>query len=181
MSRARFIKVKDRTELYYEEWGNGQPIVFLHGAGSNWEQWNYNMLPLSRQLRCIAYDKRGHGCSSDFGRRYDYDVLADDLAEVIQQLDLHRVVLVAHSMGAGEAVRYLTRHGSDRVVSLVLVGPTLPFILKTHDNPDGIDKSALDNLRAEWSKDFPGWVAANARPFSPRTLQEQWSSGVVRC
>jgi pimeloyl-ACP methyl ester carboxylesterase len=180
--RRTVIEATDGTPLYYEDWGNGQPVLFLHGAGSNWEQWNYNMLTLSHQLRCIAYDRRGHGRSSDFGQGFDYDILAEDLAEVIKQLNLTRLVVIAHSMGGGEIVRYLSRYGAGRIARIVLVGPTLPFILKTPDNPDGVDEEAFSALRAQWAKDYPRWIAENARPFfMPETSEAmvQWGCSLM--
>ncbi len=181
-SGLSFIKLRDGAELHYHDWGSGQPILFLHGAGSTWAQWNYNMQPLSAHFRCIAYDKRGHGRSSDFGSAYDYDLLADDLAEVIEQLHLDQIAFVAHSMAPGEVVRYITRHGSKRVARLVFVGPTLPFTLKTADNPEGVDQTVLDRLRAQWCKDYPAWVFANARPFfTPETSDAmvQWGCSLM--
>jgi non-heme chloroperoxidase len=176
------VEAVDGTPLYYEDWGNGQPILFLHGAGTNWEQWNYNMLALSQQRRCIAYDRRGHGRSSDFGHGFDFDILAEDLAEVIKQLNLANLVVVAHSMGGGEIVRYLTRYGAGRIARIVLVGPTLPFVLKTPDNPDGVDESVFSALRAELAKDYPRWIAENARPFFvPETSEAmvQWGCSLM--
>src|SRR5438045_3262490 len=119
----------------------------------------------SRGLRCIAYDNRGHGRSDDPGRGYDYDTLADDLAALIERLNLHDVTLVGHSMGGGEVVRYLTRHGSARVAGIVLLAATLPFPLKTADNPDGLDGTIVEKVRASWTEDFTRWVDANRGPF----------------
>jgi non-heme chloroperoxidase len=125
-----------------------------------------------RRFRCVAYDQRGHGRSEDSGRGYDYDTLADDLALVIDKLELRNVALVGHSMGCGEIVRYVSRHGAERVSRVVLIAPTLPFILKTADNPDGVEESQLEQLRATWMKDLPKWIADNARPFFvPETSQ----------
>lgn len=178
--RRPFIEAGDGTNLFHLDWGSGRPVVFLHGMGSNCRQWQYNMVPLAdRGLRCIAYDRRGHGRSDDPGTGYTYDVLADDLARVIDQLGLSHAVLVGHSTGAGEIVRYLSRHGAESVAGVVMIGPTLPFILKTADNPDGIDRGALDQLRAAWLKDYPGWIAKNARPFfTPDTSDAQVEWGV---
>jgi non-heme chloroperoxidase len=101
---------------------------------------------------------------------------------VIEQLDLRDVTLVAHSMGCGVVVRYLSRHGSKRVARVALVSPSLPFILKTEDNPDGVDRSALERLRAAWGKDFPTWLANNARPFfTPETSPEMIQWGIRMC
>jgi len=165
-ARGPFIETRDRTTLFYKDWGAGKPVLFVHSWAMNTSLWQYQMIDLrSRGFRCIAYDQRGFGRSSDPGRGYDYDTLADDLGEVIEKLDLRDVALVGHSMGCGEIVRYVSRHGAARVSRAVLVAPTLPFILKTVDNPDGVDKSYLEQLRAEWVKDFPKWLGDNARPF----------------
>jgi len=126
--------------------------------------WQYQMIYLcGERLRCIAYDKRGHGRSSQPGHGYDYDTLADDLASLLDHLDLHEVTLVGHSMGCGEIVRYLSRHGSSRVTRVVLISTGTPFALKTPDNPDGVDRAILDKSRASWAKDFPKWLGENAR------------------
>jgi pimeloyl-ACP methyl ester carboxylesterase len=133
-------------------------------------------------LRCVAYDHRGHGRSSDPGQGYDYDTLAGDLATVIEQLDLRDITLVAHSMGCGAAVRHLSRHGADRIARVALVSPTLPFILKTEDNPDGVDKTVLERVRAKFSKDFPKWLADNAPPFfTPETSPAMIQWGINMC
>jgi pimeloyl-ACP methyl ester carboxylesterase len=111
------------------------------------------------------------------GGGYDYDSLADDLAAVIEAFDLRRLTLVGHSMGCGEVVRYLTRHGSKRVARIALVAPTLPFLLRTADNPNGIPKEYFERTRAEWQRDYPKWLAANSAPFfTPETSKEmiQW-------
>ena len=175
-----YVETSDGTHLFYQDWGTGKPVLFIHGLGSSSQQWQYNMVPLSMQgLRCVAYDRRGHGRSTHPGRGYDYEMLADDLTRVIGKLDLQGVTLVGHSMGAGEIVRYVSRQGANRVARIVMVGPTLPFILKTADNPDGVDRSVLEQLRASWCKDFPKWVTDNARAFfTPETSDAQVQWGV---
>jgi pimeloyl-ACP methyl ester carboxylesterase len=115
--------------------------------------------------RAVAYDRRGHGRSDDPGRGYDYDTLAEDLASVLDHLDLQDVTLVAHSMASGEAVRYLTRHGGGRVARPVLLAPTTPFVLKTHDNEDGVDAQLFAERRDEWRRDFGRWVLENEAPY----------------
>src|SRR5262245_3397835 len=130
------IQTRDGAQLFYRDWGSGAPLVFLSGWALTSECWAYQMAPLSDSgLRCIAYARRGHGRSSDPGRGFDYDTLADDLASVLDALDLHNVTLVTHSMAGGEAVRYLSRHGSKRVARVALIGATLPFMTKAADNP----------------------------------------------
>ena len=126
-ARPSFIETEDGASLFHLDWGTGRPVVFTHAWGLNADIWEYQLVELADQgLRCIAYDRRGHGRSSDPGRGYDYDRLADDLAAVIDQLDLTDVTLVAHSMGNGEAVRYLTRHGSARIARLVMLSTVPP-------------------------------------------------------
>jgi pimeloyl-ACP methyl ester carboxylesterase len=176
--RASFIERTDGTTLFYRDWGAGKPIVFVASAGLPSGMWAYQMLPFVQAgYRCVAFDRRGHGRSSDPGRGYDLNTLADDLAAVIETLDLRNVVLVGHSMGCAEITRYLTRHGAARVARIALIAPTTPFLLKTPDNPHGIDKAVFETLRAGWLLDYPQWLAANARPFvMPETsdAQIQW-------
>lgn len=126
-TRSSFIETEDGASLFHVDWGTGKPVVFTHAWGLNADIWEYQLVELADQgLRCVAYDRRGHGRSSDPGRGYDYDRLADDLAAVINQLDLTGITLVAHSMGNGEAVRYLRRHGSARVARLVMLSTVPP-------------------------------------------------------
>lgn len=156
----------DGCQLYFKEWGEGEPILFVHSWSVNSELWQYQMVDLaSSGFRCIAYDQRGHGKSSDPGRGYDYDTLGDDLAVVMGHLNLAGVTLVGHSMGCGVIARYLARHGKDRTARAVFIAPTLPFMLKTTDNPDGIDRIVFDQMRKAWSEDFPKWLDENAAGF----------------
>jgi non-heme chloroperoxidase len=178
-----YIQTGDRTSLFYKEWGTGRPVVFVHGWALNADMWQYQMLPLSaRGLRCIAFDRRGHGRSTDPGSGYDFDTLSSDLASVIEQLNLRDVVLVGHSMGAAEIVRYLTRHTAARVSRIALISPSLPFSLKTADNPDGVEMNVLEQVRKQLATDFPKWLADNAPPFfAPDTSPEmiQWAIRMV--
>src|SRR5882762_7943412 len=124
--RPSFVEARDGASLFYNDWGVGKPVLFTHAWGLNADIWEYQLTELvDHGLRCVAYDRRGHGRSTDPGRGYDYDRLADDLATVIDQLDLKDVTLVGYSMGNGEAVRYLSRHGSARIARLVMV-TTIP-------------------------------------------------------
>jgi pimeloyl-ACP methyl ester carboxylesterase len=128
--------------------------------------WQYQMTAMvSHGFRCVAYDRRGHGRSAQPSYGYDYDTLSDDLAAVLEYLDLHQVTLVGHSMAGGEIVRYLMRHSAKRISRIMLIAPTTPFILKTSDNPDGVPNEVFDRARAEWATDYPKWLADNARPF----------------
>lgn len=181
--RASFIERTDGTALFYRDWGTGSPVVFVASSGLCSAMWSYQMVPLVRAgFRCVAFDRRGHGRSSDPGRGYDFDTLSDDLAAVMEVLDLRDVTLVGHSMGCSEIVRYLTRHGSGRISRVALLAPTTPFPLKTADNPNGIDKAVFEAVRAAWLRDYPQWLAENARPFvmpdtSPHLIQ--WVMGLM--
>lgn len=161
------VETRDGTQLFCRDWGSGAPLVFLSGWALTSECWAYQMAPLSDSgLRCIAYDRRGHGRSSDPGRGFDYDTLADDLADVLDALELQTVTLVAHSMAGGEAVRYVSRYGAKRVARVALIGATLPFLTKTADNPDGIDPAVFENGRRNvLLRDFPQALRHNMRPF----------------
>jgi non-heme chloroperoxidase len=176
------VETHDGARLFCRDWGQGRPIVFVHGWAANCDLWQYQMVPLSsRGARCVAYDKRGHGRSSDPGRGYDYDSFADDLAAVLDERDLRDVVLIGHSMGPGEIVRYLARHGSARIAKLVLISGAIPFMLKTSDNPGGIEASAFEERRKLWLQDLPAWLAGNARAFvTPETSSETvaWLAGL---
>jgi len=167
--------------LFYRAAGTGRPVVFVHGWAVNGDIWQYQMNHLSAHARCYAYDKRGHGRSSDAGQGYDYDTLADDLHGFINRLGLKDVVLVGHSMGPAEIVRLLSRHVTSRISRLVLISSALPFILKTPDNPGGIDAVMFEQRRQQWTQDMPKFLAANARAFvlpetSPETVS--WVAGM---
>src|SRR6202034_3554618 len=122
-----FIGMNDGTRLFYRDWGSGSPVVFCHPWGLNADIWEYQLNELTEQgLRCVAYDRRGHGRSEDPGRGYDFDRLAEDLHTVIQKLDLRDITLVGYSMGSGEIIRYLSRHGAGRVARVLLTSPIAP-------------------------------------------------------
>jgi len=170
---ANIIEARDGTQLFYRDWGQGRPILFVAAWGLHSQAWQYQMTSLADAgFRCVAFDRRSHGRSSDPGAGYDLDTLADDVASVIDGLDLRDAVLVGHSLGAAEAVRYLSRHGQARVRRLALIAPTTPFLLKTEDNPDGLDAGIFEAMRAAFRQDFPGVLAANIKPFVvPATSQ----------
>jgi non-heme chloroperoxidase len=176
--RVPIIDRPDGTRLWLTDWGTGEPLLFVHAAGLNSGSWAYQLTPMLRAgYRCVAYDRRGHGRSSVPGAGYDYDTLADDLAAVIDALDLRGVTLIGHSMGCGEVVRYLTRHGAARVRRIALLAPTLPFFLKTADNPAGLEKSFFEGIRAAWLRDYAGWAWQQTPAFFiPETSQamQQW-------
>jgi pimeloyl-ACP methyl ester carboxylesterase len=165
----------------YRERGEGTPVVFVHSWALSSVMWQYQMMALvDRGVRCVAHDRRGHGRSDQPGRGYDYDSLADDLSLVLETLDLRDVTLVGHSMGTGEIIRYLTRHGDGRVDRIVLVSPIGPFPLQTHDNPHGFPQAVVEAVRQSWKEDFPAWVVANADDYVGNGLPGcRVSSGLV--
>lgn len=178
------VVTRDGVGLFCRDWGAGPPVVLLASWSLPSDSWAGQMLPLAEAgLRCVAYDRRGHGRFADPGRGYDFDTLADDLADVLDAHDLTGVTLVTFSAGAGEAVRYLTRHGQHRVARLALVAPTTPLLSRTADNPDGIDPAILESLRRdELARDFPRWLAENARPFGGPDVSDAtlgWVKGLA--
>jgi non-heme chloroperoxidase len=139
---------KDGTELYFKDWGSGQPVVFSHGWPLTSDSWESQMIFLaSRGYRTIAHDRRGHGRSSQPWNGNDMDTYADDLAALIEHLDLRDAILVGFSTGGGEVARYLGRHGTKRVAKAVLVAAVPPLMLKTEANPDGLPREVFDGLR----------------------------------
>ncbi len=161
-----FIETRDRTRLFYTEGGAGTPVVLVASAWLSSQMWEFQMADLvAHGLRCLAYDRRGHGRSDWPWNGYDYDTLADDLAALLEQLDLRNVTLVGHSMGGGEVVRYLTRHGASRVRRIALVSATAPFPMLTADNPIGIDRTLMEADMAVRTADRPKWFADNAAGF----------------
>jgi non-heme chloroperoxidase len=143
------INLKDGTNLFFKDWGAGQPIVFSHGWPLSADAWDAQMLFFSQHgYRVIAHDRRGHGRSGQSSKGNDMDTYADDLAELFEKLDLKNAVLIGHSTGGGEVTRYLGRHGSKRVSKLVLIGAITPYMLQDASNPHGAPMSIFDGLRA---------------------------------
>jgi len=151
-------------ELYYKDWGSGQPVVFSHGWPLSADAWEDQMFYLaSRGYRCIAHDRRGHGRSSQPWNGNDMDTYADDLAKLAEALDLTNVIHVGHSTGGGEVARYIGRHGTKRVAKAVLIGAVPPLMLKTAANPGGLPMEAFDQIRA-------GVVADRSQFFKDLTM-----------
>lgn len=160
------ITTRDGAEIFYKDWGSGQPIVFSHGWPLNSDAWDDQLLFFSQQgFRAIAHDRRGHGRSSQTGTGNDMDTYADDLAALVEALDLHDIVLVGHSTGGGEVARYIGRHGTGRVAKAVLVGAITPGLLKSDWNPNGSPIEAWNGIRAGLAKDRSQFYLDLAPPF----------------
>jgi len=148
------ITTKDGTEIYYKDWGSGQPVVFSHGWPLTADSWEAQMFFLaSKGYRCIAHDRRGHGRSSQPWDGNEMNTYADDLATLIEHLDLQRAVLIGFSMGGGEVARYIGRHGTKRIAKVVLISAVPPLMLKTDANPGGLPKEVFDGFRASFLAD----------------------------
>lgn len=152
------IATKDGTEIFYKDWGQGQPIVFHHGWPLSGDDWDAQMLFfLARGYRVIAHDRRGHGRSSQAASGHDMDHYAADVAAMVEHLDLRDAIHIGHSTGGGEATRYVARHGKGRVAKLVLIGAVPPLMVKTPDNPGGLPVEVFDGFRQQ--------LAANRAQF----------------
>jgi len=163
---ANTITVKDGTQIYFKDWGSGQPIVFSHGWPLNADAWDAQMVFLaSRGYRCIAHDRRGHGRSTQPWNGNEMDTYADDLAALTEALDLRNAIHVGHSTGGGEVARYLGRHGSSRVAKAVLIGAVPPLMLKTPANPGGLPLEVFDQMRAGVAADRSQFFRDLTIPF----------------
>ena len=179
------ITTRDGTEIYYKDWGHGPAVVFSHGWPLNSDAWDGQMLFLAQNgYRVVAHDRRGHGRSSQASTRNDMNGYADDLAELIEALDLTDVTLVGHSTGGGEVARYIGRHGTARVAKAALIGAVPPIMLKTSANPDGLPIEVFDGLRAaliedrtQFYRDFAVMFYGTNRPgtaVSQGVLDQFW-------
>jgi len=184
------LTTKDGTQIYYKDWGAGQPVVFCHGWPLNSDSWESQMMFLAANgYRCVAHDRRGHGRSGQPWNGNDMDTYADDLSELIEKLDLKGVFLIGFSAGGGEVARYVGRHGTKRLARIALIGAVPPFRLKTASNPEGepiekFDKSRAGSTadRSQFYKDIASgpFFGAN-RPgakVSQGTIDSFWLQGM---
>lgn len=179
-----FFDTTDETSLFYSEWGQGQPLLFLSSLGCSHEMWQYQFAALAEAgYRCIGFDRRGHARSDQPARGYDFDTLADDVAGLINALELDNVTLIAHSMAGGEVVRYVSRHGDGRIRRIVLLAPTTPRLLSDGDESIGLPRANFEALWEQWMHDYPKWVDDNLAPFFiPETSRAmvQWGPSLLQ-
>lgn len=162
-----YLTTTDGTQLYYKDWGTGQPIVLSHGWPLNADMWDYQMNFLAANgFRVIAHDRRGFGRSSQPWTGYDYDTFADDLEQLLDELDISNAILVGFSMGGGEVARYLGRHGSQRIAKAVLVSAVTPLMSRRDDHPEGMDPAIFDGIRAGLLNDRAGFLDAFGPVFT---------------
>jgi non-heme chloroperoxidase len=160
------VTTTDGTQIYYKDWGTGQPVVFSHGWPLSADAWEDQMFFLAaRGYRCIAHDRRGHGRSTQPWKGNDMDTYADDLATLVETLDLKDAIHVGHSTGGGEVTRYIGRHGTKRVAKAVLISAIPPLMLKTAANPGGLPIDVFDQLRASVAKDRSQFFKDLSGPF----------------
>jgi len=184
------ITTKDGTQIYYKDWGQGPVVLFSHGWPLNGDAWDGQMLFLAQNgFRVIAHDRRGHGRSSQSSSGNDMDTYADDLAELIETLDLRDITLVGHSTGGGEVTRYIGRHGTARVAKAVLISAVPPILMKTDANPEGIPVDVFDGLRQSLARDRSQFYREFAVPFFganrdgadvPQSLLDQFWSWCIQ-
>ncbi|HZF29326.1 MAG TPA: alpha/beta hydrolase [Gammaproteobacteria bacterium] len=160
------ITTKDGTQIYYKDWGTGPVVTFSHGWPLNADAWDGQMLFLAQQgFRVVAHDRRGHGRSGQASSGNDMNTYADDLASLVETLDLHNVTMVGHSTGGGEVVRYVGRHGTKRVAKIVLIAAVPPLMLKTDTHPEGVPRDVFDGLRTGVAADRSQFYKEFAIPF----------------
>ena len=185
------ITTSDGVDIFYKDWGSGQPIVFSHGWPLSADDWDNQMLFfLTRGYRVIAHDRRGHGRSSQVADNHDMDHYADDLAAVVEHLDLHDAIHVGHSTGGGEVAHYLARHGEGRAVKAALISAVPPLMVKTAANPEGLPKEVFDDLQAQMAanrsvlyRDLPsgpfyGFNRPGVEP-SEAIIENWWRQGMM--
>ncbi|MFK3736501.1 alpha/beta fold hydrolase [Massilia sp. TN1-12] len=188
---SSFVTTKDGVQIYYKDWGSGTPIVFSHGWPLSSDDWDAQMMYfVQKGFRVIAHDRRGHGRSTQVGTGHDMDHYADDLAAVVQHLDLKGAIHVGHSTGGGEVVRYLARHGQSRAAKAVLIAAVPPLMVKSPSNPGGLPKEVFDGLqqqtatnRAQFFRDLPsgpfyGFNRPGAKP-QEGIIQNWWRQGMM--
>jgi non-heme chloroperoxidase len=161
-----FLTTKDQSQIYFNDQGQGEPIILIHGWPLSSAMWEYQTCSLlDKGYRVIAYDRRGFGKSSQPSHGYNYDTMAEDLHELIAHLNLSKVTLIGFSMGGGEIARYLSRHGSHRVSRAVLVSSVVPYMLKTDSNPDGVDEKVFEDMIKGLRDDRPAFLGKFAKQF----------------
>jgi non-heme chloroperoxidase len=161
-----YFETKDGTRLFFNDWGQGRPVVLVHGWPLNADMWEYQARVLAENgLRVISYDRRGFGRSDQPWTGYNYDTMADDLAQLIEHLDLQDATLVGFSMGGGEVARYLRRQGAGRVQRAVLVSAVTPYLTKASDNPEGVDPSVFQQMIDGLEGDRPAFLASFGKMF----------------
>ncbi len=161
-----YIKTQDGTKLYVKDWGSGRPVILLHGWPLSSDSWDDGAMALANAgFRAIAYDRRGFGRSEQPWSGYDYDTLADDLAAVIGETGAQDATIVGFSMGGGEVARYMSRHEGKNVAQAALVASVVPYMLKTADNPNGVDQSVFDQMTAGMKKDRAHFFAGFFKDF----------------
>jgi non-heme chloroperoxidase len=160
------IKTKDFVELYFKDWGQGRPVILIHGWPLSADSWDSQAWAIANAgFRVIAYDRRGFGRSSQPWTGYEYDTLSDDLAEVMAATNARDATLVGFSMGGGEVARYMSRHAGKQVAQTALIASIVPYMLKTADNPHGVEQSVFDQITAAIQKDRPGFYGSFFKDF----------------
>jgi non-heme chloroperoxidase len=179
-----YIKTKDGHNLYFKRWGEGRPIIMMHGWPLSADSWDDLSLALADAGFCaISYDRRGFGRSSQPWTGYDYDTFADDLAAVMEHCEARDATIMGFSMGGGEVARYMSRHGGKNVAQAALLGSVVPYLLKDDSNPQGVDQSVFDQMMQGIKDDRPAFLAGFFNDFyagnssSPKVSQQviQWS------
>ncbi|QDT15242.1 alpha/beta fold hydrolase [Alienimonas californiensis] len=162
-----YVTARDGARLYYKAWGEGRPVILIHGWPLSADSWDAIALPLAEAgYRTIAYDRRGFGRSEQTWTGYNYDALSDDLADVMKEIGARQdVALVGFSMGGGEVARYMSRHDGAGVTRAALISSIVPYMLKTDDNPEGVDQSVFDGIAAGLKKDRPGFYGGFFKDF----------------